>query len=83
MIILNENYRIRTDTYNYILEEKKIIQDEQSKNCGKERYSIIGYYGTLEALYKGIIEREIKADITLLNNIEKIIKLKEDIMNHD
>lgn len=80
MLKINEKYYIDSDSCNYILLEKSIVKDEKSKNYGKEIYKNIAYYGNLNSLYNGLIEKEIKENIELLNNIEKIIELKKEML---
>lgn len=79
MLKINEKYYLDTDACNYILIEKNIVKDETSKNYGKETFKNIAYYNNLESLYKGIIEKEIKSNVELLNNIESIIELKNSL----
>lgn len=74
VIDLNEKYAIRTDPYCLILSEKKI-----NKNNGEEYYKNIGYYGKVEHILKDIIEKEIKADLDLLKNMEEISKMIKEI----
>ena len=76
---LNDKYYLGTDAYNYILYERNVVQDKTSKNYGKEVFKSLAYFGKMEDLYNFIIEREIKIDISLLDNIEKIIELKKDL----
>lgn len=86
MLKLTETYFIDSDTRNYILIEKNTIKKEESKNFGEDIFTNIGYFGTLEQLKMFIIEKEIKGDLELLNNIEKTIELKETInkrLNND
>ncbi len=80
MLKINEKYYIDSDSCNYILLEKSVIQDKKSKNYGKEVYKNVAYYGNVKSLYNGLIEKEIKENIELLNNIEKIIELKEEML---
>lgn len=47
--------------------------------CGKETFKNVGYYGTLEKLKQSLLEKEIKDNIELLNNIDKIIELKNEL----
>ena len=79
MIKLTNKYYLDTDSCNYILMEKSIVQKEDSKNYGKETFKNIAYYGNIEGLYNGIIEKEIKENIEILNNIEKIIEIKNEL----
>ena len=74
---LNEKYYLDSDSCNLILIKKNIT--EKGENKGKEYYKNIGYFGNLKSLYKEIIEREIKMDLELLNNIEKITKMIDEI----
>ena len=80
MIKLTNKYYLDTDSYNYILIEKTIVQKEDSKNYGKETFKNIAYYGNVESLYAGLIEREIKENVELLGNVEKIIEIKNEIL---
>lgn len=80
MLKINEKYYLDTDACNYILLERSIVKDKKSKNYGKETFKNIAYYGNLETLYKGIIEKEIKGNIELLNNIKKVIELKNSLL---
>lgn len=80
MIKITDKYYLDTDSCNYILMERSIVKDEKSKNCGKEVFKNIAYFGSIENLYNGIIEREIKENVELLNNIEKVIELKKEIL---
>ena len=80
MIKITDKYYLDTDSCNYILIERSIVKDEKSKNYGKEVFKNIAYFGSIENLYNGIIEREIKENVELLNNIEKVIELKKEIL---
>lgn len=81
MIKINDRYYIKTDSMQYILCEKVIVQDEKSKNYGKERYDNVAYYGNIESLKAGLIEKELKENIQSLENIDKIIEIKNELMN--
>lgn len=83
MIKITDKYFLDSDSCNYILLEKSIIQDEKSKNYGKESFKNIGYYGSVESLYNGIIEKEIKENLDFLNNIETVIAIKNEILKGD
>ena len=80
---ITDKYYLDTDSCNYILIEKSIVQKEDSKNYGKETFKNIAYYGTIENLYNGLIEKEIKENVELLNNIEKVIEMKNEILSGD
>lgn len=79
MLKINEKYYLDSDSLQYILIEKSIVQKEDSKNYGKETFKNVGYYGTLEVLKQALLEKEIKDNIELLNNIDKVIELKNEL----
>jgi hypothetical protein len=79
MIKINEKYYLDSDSVQYILIEKSIVAKEDSKNHGKETFKNIAYYGTLENLKVALLEKEIKDNLDLLNNIDKVIELKKEL----
>ena len=83
MIKITDKYYLDSDSCNYILIEKSIVKKEDSKNYGTETFKNIAYYGNIEGLYNGIIEKEIKENIELLNNIDKSIAIKNEILKGD
>ena len=74
VIDLNEKYAIRTEPCCLVLSEKKI-----NKKNGEKYYENIGYYGKVEHILKAIVEKEIKADLDLLKNMEEIAKMIKEI----
>ena len=54
MIKITDKFYINATTNCYILQEKMIIQDENSKNYGKEVFKEIGYYTSIEGCLKGV-----------------------------
>ncbi len=79
MLKINENYYLDSDDLQYILLKKTTVTSKESKNFGKEMFKNIGYYGTLESLKKSLLEKEIKDNIELLNNIDKVVELKNEL----
>lgn len=59
-IRLTDDYRLATDQFNYILQKRSVVKDENSKNYGNEAWSSIGWYGRLEHMANKLIELEIK-----------------------
>lgn len=78
---LNDKYYLDSDNYNLILCEKKTAK--KGKNQGQEYYEQIGFYGRIEDLYKAIVEREIKSDLDILDNIQKVVDLINEIRGKD
>ncbi len=77
---ITDKYYLGSNKSTYILYEKKI------SSSGKENYKNIGYLASLDAVYTTLIEKEIREDLTLINNIDKIRnminELKEFTSNH-
>lgn len=79
MIQITNRFYIDADSNCYSLKEKTIIQDENSKNYGKEIYKDLGYYPTLEGCLNGILKtvtRQFigKEEINTLNDLKELIK---------
>ena len=70
---ITDKYYLGSSKSTYILYEKKLSA------TGKETYKNIGYMATLEAVYTTLLEKEIKEDISILNNIEKITDMVKDL----
>lgn len=70
---ITDKYYLGSSKSTYILYEKKL------SSTGKETYKNIGYMATLEAVYTTLLEKEIKEDISILNNIEKITNMVKDL----
>lgn len=83
MLKINEKYYLDSDSLQYILIEKSVVQKEDSENYGKETFKNVGYYGTLELLKQSLLEKEIKDNIELLNSIDKVIELKNELKKVD
>lgn len=78
MIKLTDKVYIKADTNNYTLTEKTIVQDENSKNYGKEIFKDIGYYPTIEMALNGYMTATTRKYIS--SEQENSIKeLKEQI----
>lgn len=71
---ITEKYYLGSNKNTFILYEKK-----KSQTTGKETFKKLGYYTRLESLYVGLIEKEIKEDLTSIRNIEKINSLIKEL----
>lgn len=81
MIKITDRFYINATTHCYILQEKMIVQDPESKNYGKEVFKELGYYTTIDNLLKGFakvttrefISQKEKGDIEdLIKEIHRI-----------
>lgn len=84
-----DDYRIRADTMNIILQEKYEKKDGKGKNAtgtGEYDYRDIGYYGNFHNLAKGLLNHEIVSNITKVTSLEELLihidKLEKQISNH-
>ena len=72
---INEKYYLGSNKNTFILYEKKIF------STGKENFKNVGYISSLDAVYSTIIEREreIKSDLSIINNIEIIKNMIQEL----
>ena len=56
MIKVTDRFYIDANTNCYVLKEKTIVQDENSKNYGQEVLKYLGYYTSLESCLQGILK---------------------------
>lgn len=70
---INEKYYLGSNKNTFILYEKKI------SSTGKENFKNVGYISSLDAVYSTIIEREIKSDLSIINNIEIIKNMIKEL----
>ena len=71
---ITDKYYLGGNKSTYILYERKI-----SEKTGKETYKNIGYMSTLEAVYTSLLEKEIKEDVAILNNISQITNMIKEL----
>lgn len=70
---ITEKYYLGSNKNNFILYEKRITE------AGKENFKNIGYISSLEALYKTLIEKEIREDLSIIQNINKITNMIKEL----
>ena len=85
MIQLNEDYALSADDMNILLHQRKVNQKEGTKNYGKEYYSVVGYYSSVESVLKALINKQIQLSISeqttlesLVNSVETYVSLLHD-----
>lgn len=71
---ITDKYFLGSNKNTYILYERRV-----SETTGKETYKNIGYISTLEAVYSTLLEKEIKEDLTILTNINKINEMIKEL----
>ena len=77
VIEINDDYVIRVDPYCLILAKKQV--SKRGENIGTEYYRNISFHGTVKDLLKSLVEFEIKQDISLLENLERISEMIDSI----
>ena len=82
IIKLNEDYGLSADDLNLILMHRKVNQDKDSVNYGKESYSNIGYYSNIESFLKNLVNKRILLEVqendtleALVSSIERYVSL--------
>lgn len=85
IIKLSEDYGIGSDEFNIILYQRKVNQREETKNFGKEYYSPIGYYNSIDAVLRSLINKQIQISLaeqtsleSLKNSVETYVNLLRD-----
>lgn len=79
MLKITEKYYIDANTNCYTLKEKAIVQEQESKNYGKEIFKDLGYYTSIESCLKGILKastRELIASNDV--DIKELLKFLKD-----
>lgn len=71
---INEKYYLGSNKNNFILYERKV-----SETTGKETFKALGYMMTLDKVYTTLLDKEIKEDIAILNNIPKIASMINEL----
>lgn len=76
MIKVTDRFYIDANSNCYVLKEKTIVNDKDSKNYGQEVIKDLGYYVSLEACLKGILETKTREYIAKQEekNIQDLIK---------
>jgi len=73
-IRLTNDYKLVTDSLNYILQKRNVVKNKDSENYGNETWSSIGWYGKLEHLVNKLIELEIKqSDVDQLHELITVV----------
>ena len=81
MIKVNDRFYITANNSCYTLQERTIIQDENSKNYGQELFKDLGYYTTIESCLDGILK--ISTREFMSKETENSLKdLKEEIKKY-
>jgi len=63
---ITEKYYLGSNKSTFILYEKRISA------TGKETFKNLGYMATLEAVYTTLLNKELRENLEMLNNIEKV-----------
>jgi hypothetical protein len=84
MIKVTDKYYITANTNCYTLQEKGIVQDENSKNYGQEVFKDIGYYTSLESCLNGIVKANTREYISKseVNTLQELIQEIKSIDNY-
>lgn len=85
MIKVTDRFYIDANTNCYVLKEKTIVSDKDSKNYGQEIFKDLGYYTNLESCLKGILKTTTREFIAReeensIYNLIKEIKRAEEYL---
>ena len=87
MIQVTKRFYIDANSNCYMLQEKTKVQDENSKNYGKEIFKDLGYYTTLESCIKGMLKtmtREYvsKDEVNTMKELQEQIKKTDELIRN-
>jgi hypothetical protein len=79
-ILINKKYRLTSDSYNYML-EKSFTAGDKSKKAGEIGWKTIGYYSTISAALKGLLDKVCKSSkAKSIEDLERLVSsVKSDI----
>ena len=85
MIKVTDRFYIDANANCYVLKEKTIVSDKDSKNYGQEIFKDLGYYTNLESCLKGILKTTTREFIAReeensIYNLIKEIKRAEEYL---
>ena len=81
IIKLSEDYALSADSMNIILHQRKVNRKEGSKNYGKEYYSVIGYYGSIDSVLRALTNKQIQVNLAEQTSLESLINSVETYVN--
>ena len=81
MIQLNEDYALSADSMNILLHQRKVNQKEGTKGYGDEYYSVIGYYNSVQAVLRALINKEIQLNLAEQTTLESLVNSVETYVN--
>ena len=81
IIKLSEDYGIGADDFNIILYQRKVNQREETKNFGKEYYSTIGYYSSIDSVLRALINKQIHINLAEQTSLESLVNSVETYVN--
>lgn len=75
---INKDYRVETDSYCFILQERKQYKDsprlKDKEKVGEDYWTNIGFYGNTRHLYSSLIDRKIRtSDLTNWKDLNKML----------
>lgn len=78
---LYKNYYLKSEPLNYILYQKRTVEDSKSKNHGSEYDVVIGYYTTIEGALNSMCNKEIKScKCTTITGLVREVNKLQDII---
>lgn len=77
MIKLTRGYFVEFDEYNYVLKQKRLSRGK--KNQGEEVEVVVGYYGRIYQLVRGLQEHVFRSESKEIDTLEAIQKNMDDL----
>jgi len=74
MLKITDKYYLGSNKTTLTLYQRKV-----SESTGKESYKSVGYFTSFDGLYAALVEKEIREDLEILNNISKIQNMIDEL----
>jgi hypothetical protein len=80
-LLLNTDWRISADADNWILQKRRVVQDEESKNFGQESWVDWAYCSSLERVFTSACEHVARDKWPQITEITKEINSIRALIN--
>ena len=83
MIHIDENWRFHRETYNLVLEEKKMVAetiDRKKTGRKREEWIEVGYFSSLHFLFQYVLEHDASAAKSAQEFDERLMEMSEKIL---
>ena len=78
MIKLDENHRLDSDRYQFIIQKRTVVVKKEAKHLGEEFWDNVAYLPKIEDVLRYMIHKEIKEN---MDDVGKIVLAVQNLEN--